>query len=55
MSVSIRVLQIFDELSEAGLAEVAGMYAEFSEEDRILAEEGVSDYTAGLRQEDIQR
>ena len=36
-------------------AQVAEMYAEFAEEDRALAEEGMPDYTAGLGQEDIQQ
>ena len=34
--------------------QLAALYAEFAEEDRALAEEGMSDYAAGLRQEDIQ-
>ena len=36
-------------------AQVAEMYAEFAEEDRTLAEEGMPDYMAGLGQEDIQQ
>lgn len=36
-------------------AQVARMYAEFAEEDRILAEEGMPDYVAGLLQEDIRQ
>lgn len=55
MSIRTHVLQTLDDLSEAELERVAEMYAEFSAEDSILAEEGTPDYTAGLRQEDIQR
>ncbi len=29
--------------------QLAALYAEFAEEDRVLAEEGMSDYAAGLR------
>lgn len=36
-------------------AQVAEMYAEFGEEDRILAEEGMPDYMAGLHQEDVRQ
>ena len=36
-------------------AQIAEMYAEFAEEDRILAEEGMPDYMAGLRQENIRQ
>ena len=32
--------------------ETAALYAEFAEEDRALAEAGMSDYTAGLVAED---
>ena len=32
--------------------ELAALYAEFAEEDRELAEEGMSDYAAGLIRED---
>ena len=32
--------------------EMAVLYAEFAEEDRALAEAGMSDYTAGLAAED---
>ena len=35
-------------------AQVAEMYAEFAEQDRELAEEGMTDYMAGLRQEAIR-
>ena len=35
--------------------QVAEMYAEFAEEDRALAEEGMPDYIAGLGQEDLQQ
>ena len=55
MSIRTHVLQTLDNLNETDLAQMAGMYAEFSKEDRILAEEGVSDYTTGLRQEDIRQ
>jgi hypothetical protein len=34
--------------------QLASLYAEFAEEDRALAEEGMSEYAAGLRTEDIQ-
>ena len=33
--------------------QLAALYSEFSDEDRKLAEEGVSDYAAGLAKEDI--
>ena len=36
-------------------AQVAEMYAEFAEEDRVLAEQGMPDYLAGLGQEDLQQ
>ena len=45
----------FYAVSAPNEAQVAEMYAEFAEEDRILAEEGMSDYTAGLHQEDIRQ
>lgn len=32
--------------------ELAALYAEFAEEDRGLAEEGLADYVEGLREED---
>ena len=35
-------------------AQVAALYAEFAEEDRALAEEGMTDYAARLRKEDVQ-
>lgn len=35
-------------------SQLAALYAEFSEEDRKLAEEGVSDYSAGLVREDTR-
>jgi hypothetical protein len=31
---------------------LAGLYAEFAEEDRELAEEGMADYSAALTEED---
>ncbi len=31
---------------------MAALYAEFAEEDRALADAGMSDYTAGLARED---
>jgi hypothetical protein len=34
--------------------QLAALYAEFAEEDRALAEEGMSDYAAGLRKEDAE-
>ncbi len=34
-------------------AKMAALYAEFAEEDRTLAEAGMSDYSAGLAREDI--
>jgi hypothetical protein len=33
-------------------AQLAALYAEFADEDRDLAEEELTDYTAGLAQED---
>jgi outer membrane protein assembly factor BamD (BamD/ComL family) len=33
-------------------AQLAALYAEFAEEDRELAEEGMADYAEGLRAED---
>jgi hypoxanthine phosphoribosyltransferase len=35
-------------------AQWAALYAEFAEEDRKLAEEGMEDYARGLLQEDAQ-
>ncbi len=35
-------------------AQLAALYAEFGEEDRLLAEEGLEDYAAGLRVEDTK-
>jgi hypothetical protein len=35
--------------------QLAALYADFAEEDRTLAEEGMADYAAGLRKEDAQR
>ena len=35
--------------------QVAEMYAEFAEADRVLAEKGMPDYMAGLGQEDIRQ
>ena len=37
-----------------GAQRLSALYAEFAEEDRALAEEGMSDYASGLRQEDTQ-
>ncbi|MCP4405639.1 MAG: hypothetical protein GY801_51095 [bacterium] len=37
--------------SESQLAE---LYAEASQDDRLLAEEGMADYAAGLREEDTR-
>jgi DNA-binding GntR family transcriptional regulator len=34
--------------------QLAALYAEFAEEDHALAEEGMSDYAAGLRKEDVE-
>ena len=34
--------------------QLAALYADAAEEDRILAEEGMTDYWAGLQQEDAQ-
>jgi hypothetical protein len=34
--------------------QLAALYAEFADEDRQLAEEGMSDYAAGLAREDAQ-
>jgi cytochrome c553 len=34
-------------------SQLAALYAEFAEEDRGLAEEGMADYTAGLIKEDV--
>lgn len=33
-------------------AELSALYAEFADEDRVLAEAGLSDYAAGLAKED---
>jgi cytochrome c553 len=33
-------------------SQLAALYAEFAEEDRNLAEEGIANYTEGLREED---
>ncbi|MCG3162274.1 MAG: hypothetical protein JMDDDDMK_03515 [Acidobacteria bacterium] len=35
-------------------AKTAALYAEFADEDRALAEEGIEDYTAKLEREDAQ-
>lgn len=35
-------------------AQLAALYAEFAEEDRELAEEGLWDYAEGLKKEDAQ-
>ncbi len=35
-------------------AQIAALYAEFADEDRQLAEEGIADYDASLRAEDVQ-
>jgi outer membrane protein assembly factor BamD (BamD/ComL family) len=35
-------------------AQMAALYAEFAEEDRQLAEEGISDYTRALAKEDAE-
>jgi hypothetical protein len=34
--------------------QLASLYAEFAEEDRALAEEGMSEYASGLHAEDMQ-
>lgn len=34
--------------------QVAALYAEFAEEDRLLSEEGMSEYGEGLHIEDMQ-
>ena len=34
-------------------SQLAALYAEFAEEDRNLAEEGMSDYAEGLMKEDV--
>lgn len=34
--------------------QLAALYAEFTEEDRNLAEEGMADYAAGLMEEDVR-
>jgi hypothetical protein len=38
--------------SSLDLDQIAALYAEFGEEDRQLAEEGMEDYAEGLRAED---
>jgi hypothetical protein len=35
-------------------AQMAALYAEFAEEDRELAEEGISDYASALMKEDTE-
>lgn len=35
-------------------AKIAALYAEFADEDRALAEEGIADYAAKLEREDVQ-
>ncbi|MGA9996302.1 MAG: hypothetical protein WBP93_12865 [Pyrinomonadaceae bacterium] len=42
------VLPVFDE------AQLATLYAEFDDEDRKLAEEGMADYADGLIEEDAR-
>ena len=41
-------------ISASEEAEIAALYAEFAEEDRQLAEEGMSDYSEVLGKEDVQ-
>ncbi len=43
----IRPMPVFNE------EHLAALYAEFADEDRELAEEGMSDYAEGLTREDI--
>jgi outer membrane protein assembly factor BamD (BamD/ComL family) len=45
----------FHAASISNEAQVAEMYAEFAEADRVLAEKGMPDYMAGLGQEDIRQ
>ena len=35
-------------------AQLAALYAEFADEDRSLAEEGMADYAEGLMEEDVR-
>lgn len=35
-------------------AQLAALYAEFADEDRNLAEEGIADYAEGLLEEDVR-
>lgn len=44
----VKSISEFDEL------QLAALYAEFADEDRELAEEGMSDYAEGLMKEDIR-
>lgn len=35
-------------------SQLAALYAEFAEEDRAAAEDGLADYAAGLKKEDVE-
>jgi hypothetical protein len=39
-------------MSSLDEAQLAALYSEFADEDRMLAEEGISDYAKGLAKED---
>lgn len=42
----------FNQMSSLDEAQLAVLYSEFADEDRMLAEEGMSDYAKGLAKED---
>ena len=42
----------FNQMSSLDDAQLAVLYSEFADEDRMLAEEGMSDYAKGLAKED---
>ena len=42
----------FNQMSSLDEAQLAALYSEFADEDRMLAEEGISDYAKGLAKED---
>jgi hypothetical protein len=44
----------FQQILQLDESQLASLYAEFAEEDRDLAEAGMSDYAAGLAQEDTR-
>ena len=50
----IKYRSLVMDVSEVRAAELAALYAEFPEEDKELAEEGMSGYADALANEDVQ-